>query len=642
MFQEQFEELKHTGKLPTPVGVGLRILMLTRSEDCSIDDIVSTVQADPALSGRVLKLANSVLSAGVQASTTTREAAVRLGLRTVCNVALGFTLISGHRSGRCAAFDYNRYWSWSLASAVAAQRLASEIPQVSPAEAFTCALFARIGELALASVYPEEYARVLKQLEEDHSLDLAELEQEAFCIEHREVAAAMLEDWGLPAFFSEVVLHHDAASLPEKLDSPRSATLLRLLAVASGIAEVCLAEAPVQPTLWRSVREEAYELGLEPEDFQRIYDEIGARWKEWGALLSVPADFRATGRELEGAAATGFHREAPELTDARAPLRILAVDDDPVSLKLLVLLLERNGHQVHTAQNGRAALALALEEAPQMVITDWLMPEMDGLELCKRLRSTEAGRDLYILVLTGRGEEERIVEAFEAGADDYIVKPVSSKLLLARIRPGQRVIHLQEKLLREVQNKEDANRRLSIERRKFKVASMTDALTELPNRRYAMKRLENEWAASVRAGVPLSLILLDLDHFKEVNDQHGHDVGDLVLRSTARAIKEVVRRSDTCARLGGEEFLVICPGTAVQGAFHLAERIRAAIEANQAREQGFDGRVTASLGVSTRSPDTDSISTLLKAADEAVYLAKNLGRNRVEIAPSRDSGRRTA
>jgi PleD family two-component response regulator len=127
-----------------------------------------------------------------------------------------------------------------------------------------------------------------------------------------------------------------------------------------------------------------------------------------------------------------------------------------------------------------------------MVVTDWLMPEMDGIELCKRLRATEAGSDYYILILTGRTEEERIVEAFDAGADDYLVKPWSPKVLLARIRPGKRVIELTQELRSENREKDAANKRLAVEKRRFKVASMTDALTELPNRRGAMKRLEKD------------------------------------------------------------------------------------------------------------------------------------------------------
>jgi diguanylate cyclase (GGDEF)-like protein len=299
---------------------------------------------------------------------------------------------------------------------------------------------------------------------------------------------------------------------------------------------------------------------------------------------------------------------------------------------------------VTTACNGQEALTIALETPPQMVVTDWMMPGMDGVELCRRLRSTEAGRDLYILILTGQNEEERIVEAFEAGADDHVPKPFNPKLLLARIRPGIRVIQLQERLQGEVREKDVAKARLAIEARKFKHASMTDALTELPNRRYAMKRLEKEWATSERSGLPLSVILLDVDRFKAVNDTYGHDVGDQVLISTARAVHKVLRTSDTCTRMGGEEFLVICPGTPLEGALQLADRIRLAVEGTQVPMPAFtQGRVTISLGVSCSSAaGIDSIDVLLKSADEGVYQAKRLGRNCVALTPNSQAGRKSA
>ena len=642
MLHEQFEELKNSGKLPTPSGVGLRILVLTRSEDCSLDDIAKVIQADPALTGRILKLANSAVSGGIQPATHVRDAGVRLGLRTVCSVALGFSLISGNRTGRCSAFDYDGYWSWSLASAVAAEHLSRELRLGSSGEAFTLGLLVRVGRMALASVHASAYARLLERLAADRSLDLAHLEREAFCIQHREVAAAIAEDWGLPAVFSEVLLHY-GLRIPETLDWPESRSYLRLLGTSAHLADV-LVGGTESSALWPAAREAMVEVGIAREDVQRCYDEIGNRWKEWGQLLHVPADFVQRKQEIErrSEAAAPVPEEPPK--ESPASLRILVVDDEPTSLHLVRALLERAGHQVVTAKNGHEALALALADPPQMVVTDWMMPGMDGVELCKRLRSTEAGRDLYILILTGQNEEQRIVEAFEAGADDHVPKPFNPKLLAARIRPGIRVIKLTEELKAENRKKEDANRQLAIEKRRFKQASWTDSLTKLRNRRYAMERLEKEWATSKRSHLPLSVILLDIDKFKDVNDTYGHDVGDEVLRSTAHAVQRVLRTSDTCTRMGGEEFLVICPGTPLDGAMQLADRIRLAVEGNEVPLPAFtQRRVTISLGVSCNAVrGCDTIDVLLKTADEGVYLAKRLGRNRVALAASAQNGRKTA
>ena len=356
------------------------------------------------------------------------------------------------------------------------------------------------------------------------------------------------------------------------------------------------------------------ELGIAREECQRHYEEIGDRWKEWCQLLHVPADFSQRASQIESRLTAATPAKDETAKEVHSSLRILVVDDEPTSLHLVRALLERSGHQVVTARNGHEALASALANPPQMVVTDWMMPGMDGVELCKRLRSTEAGRDLYILILTGQNEEQRIVEAFEAGADDHVAKPVNSKLLLARIRPGIRVIHLQEDLQGKVREKDEANRLLAIEKRRFKEASWTDSLTKLRNRRYAMERLEKEWATSKRSHLPLSVILLDIDHFKNVNDTYGHDVGDEVLRSTAGAVQHVLRTSDTCTRMGGEEFLVICPGTPLDGALQLAERIRAAVEANKVQLPVFtQGHVTISLGVGCNTAaGSDSMIPALK------------------------------
>jgi len=638
MFQEHFEELKSTGKLPSPSGVGMRILVLTRSENCSLDDIAQTIQADPALTGRILKLANSALAAGVQPTASVREAGVRLGLRTVCNVALGFSLIAGNRAGRCKQFQYDRYWSWSLASAVAAEKVSRELRLGVPGEAFTLGLLARVGRLALACVHPSEYGRMLDRLQGEDSQELARQEHDVFCINHREVASAMATDWGLPQVFAEVLLHHELR-IPETLDWTESRDYLRLLHAAARVADVMVGGDDAE-AIWPAAREALVELGVPRDECQRIHDEVGDHWKEWGTLLRVPADFR----QGQALSTTESAPAVPGTDPSKQGVRVLVVDDEPTSLRLVQALLQRAGHSVVTACNGEDALNSALENPPQMVVTDWMMPGMDGVELCRRLRETDAGRDLYILILTGQNEEQRIVEAFEAGADDHVAKPINSKLLMARIRPGIRVIRLQERLQGEVREKEEANAHLAIEKRRFKIASMTDSLTELPNRRYAMKRLEKEWATSERSGLPLSLILLDIDYFKRVNDTFGHDVGDQVLCSTARSVHRVLRTSDTCTRMGGEEFLVICPGTPQEGALQLAERIRVAVESTLVPIPAFtQGNVTISLGVACNAaPGIDSIDTLLKAADEGVYQAKRSGRNCVSLPPALGGERKSA
>lgn len=643
MRNEHFEELKHTGNLPSPSGVGMRILVLTRDEECEIEEIAKAIQADPALTGRIIKLATSVQSQGIGGSVATvKEASVRLGLRTVTNVALGFSLVSGNRVGRCERFDYDAYWSWSLACAVSAQILSEELGIAHPAEAFTCGLLSRIGRLALASVHPTTYARLLDEVEKT-SIDLAIAERREFSVDNRWVAGAMLSDWGLPTSFAEV-----ASSLDERtpqFEDPSSYELLRLLRAAGSVAEVCSTHREGQPGHLDALRQVCKELEIPAADFCRAFDRIVGSWKEWGEVLEISTNevmsFEELERKAEQAQTQAQASAAPDApkTPAGSRLRILAVDDDQVSLKLLVRQLSRAGHLVVTASNGKEALAVALQTNPQIVVTDWMMPEMDGLELCKALRRIRTGRNLYILILTGRAEEDRVVEAFEAGVDDYVVKPFKPKLLLARIRGGERVVRLQERVERYIETQKEQLAKLEVQRRKLKTAAMTDALTELPNRRYAMKRLEVEWANCSRSGSPLSVIMLDIDKFKSINDGFGHAVGDAVLQSTARAIVRTLRKGDTCARIGGEEFLVICPGTDGEGAMQAAERIRMAVEGNKIVAGDFDGVITASLGVASWTSEIESIDMLLRVSDEAVYEAKAQGRNQTVVGRPQDRRR---
>lgn len=617
---EHFEELKHSGQLPTPAGVGMQILVLTQNEDCSMDEIVRAIQVDPALTGKIVKLASSVQASGSLTVSTVKEAAMRLGTRTVSNVALGFTLVSGNRSGRCRAFDYDGYWSRSLATAVAAQVIARELKLAEPVEAFTCGLLVRIGELALATLHPTEYAGVLERWQRGSQADLSHLERESFRIDHKELAQALLEDWGLPKHYAQVAGAFDPDLAPEPLGCDTADLFLRIIRGAASIADVCLSDEERQPYRLEGLRDVCASLGVGAAGFCKLFDKVAPEWRDWGRVLKVPTRSVTSFAELEDRAGRLGVAGAKESAFGSG-LRILAVDDDPVSLRLLVQHLLRAGHYVLTATDGREALAVTLEQNPQIVVTDWVMPEMDGLELCKALRRNGDCRNIYVLILTGRAEEDRIVEAFDAGVDDYVTKPFNSRVLLARIRGGQRVVQLQEKVeqrnreLLELYNKE------ARQARKERHAAMTDSLTELYNRRYAMKRLEMDWANSTRSGQPYSVIMMDIDRFKHVNDTCGHAVGDQVLVATARAIKDGLRRGDVCARIGGEEFLVLCPNTDGAGAALVAERIRRNVR--ETVRYGEDATpVTVSLGVAMRTPDLPSFEVLLKLADEAVYRAK--------------------
>jgi len=313
-------------------------------------------------------------------------------------------------------------------------------------------------------------------------------------------------------------------------------------------------------------------------------------------------------------------------------LKILVVDDIPDNVKLLAYDLEDAGYEVITAYNGKEALEKIHAEGPSIVLTDWMMPVMDGLELCRVIRSSEAVGFIYIIMLTAHSDKDRLVEAFEAGADDFLSKPFHPSELMARLGAGVRIVKLEADLAKHRLEVHKANAELVSLNERLDTLATTDELTGLANRREAMRRLDESWAASQREQRPLSCILFDIDHFKRCNDTYGHDAGDAVLRETAAVITRIARTNEHPSRFGGEEFLMVCPSSTPAEAAKAAERIREAVAAHVVHCNGNDISVTISLGVASRSTGAETPEELIKQADEALYQAKESGRNKVCVA----------
>jgi two-component system, cell cycle response regulator len=311
---------------------------------------------------------------------------------------------------------------------------------------------------------------------------------------------------------------------------------------------------------------------------------------------------------------------APDLSGAS--FRVLAAEDNPVFQSMLRTLLTRWGYRAQIARDGREAWdILQKPDAPQMLILDWMMPGMDGVELCRRVRAAAREPYTYILLLTARSESQDLVDGIEAGADDYLTKPFNSHELRARLRAGIRILELQ--------------RQLVLTREALREQATHDGLTGLLNRSSILALLERELSRSQREAQPLSLLVVDLDRFKEINDNHGHLAGDAVLQQTAAQMKSSIRGYDALGRYGGEEFLVVLPGCSGEDAVVHAERIRKGVAGMTALSDSLQLSVTCSIGVSFRStPGTGDARALVREADEALYLAKNRGRNRVELSES--------
>ncbi|MFZ0734872.1 MAG: diguanylate cyclase [Candidatus Sulfotelmatobacter sp.] len=297
--------------------------------------------------------------------------------------------------------------------------------------------------------------------------------------------------------------------------------------------------------------------------------------------------------------------------------KILVADDSPMYRKLLQDTLAREGYAVVLAEDGRQARNALSEHHPPLVITDWEMPDTTGIDLCKQIRLTE-NFYTYIILLTGKAEKEKIIEGLAAGADDYLTKPVHSGELLARVGVGRRVSELH----RQIQAKNILLEELSL----------TDPLTGLPNRRAIEPWANREISGAMRHGFPFWVVMADLDHFKSVNDTYGHEAGDIVLKRFAELLKTNTRASNMCARLGGEEFIVVLTHINSAGVKIAIERIRSQFEKQTFNFGGASLRVTASFGIAGLGNAPSNLEQLLRVADAAVYRAKENGRNRAECA----------
>lgn len=652
MITRAFEDLRLSDSLPTPTGVGMRILELTRTENYSAEEMAQVLRTDPSLTSRILKLSNSADRSGVEPCTTVQDALMRLGGRTVRDLALAFSLISSRRGDTCPGFDYDHYWGRSLARAVAAQALATHMGHSRPQEAYVCGLLAEIGALALASVHPQAYGKLLAEDCVPGRAALRAREQEAFDIDHAQAAACLFSDWGLPEHLGSAVL--DAFGGTETQDAAATG-LARVLVAAEQLAEGMSAPRGRGQAAWSETLATldalAETLGQDSDQFAALFDGCSRSWVGWGRLLGIPtADPRglaqlrawataAPSRRVSSEEASPAVTAVPSEATGRDPIqevserfRVLVVDDDPVSLRLASHLLSADGYEVLEAQGGAEGVRMALEHVPDIVLSDLAMPEMDGFELCRALRQTEVGSRMFIVLVTAHEEDETIVKAFDVEADDFIVKPYLPRVLCARIRGGVRATRLQRKVALDRQKLETQKAELGRLNRKLQIASLTDPLTGLPNRRHAMNRIQQSWAESPEQPRALSLAILDVDHFKRVNDEHGHDVGDLVLIEVARTLASVQQGRCEVCRLGGEEFIVVLPGVGEAKAAELAEGWCRAVEARVARATGLPRPLTVSVGVASRRVDTLDSDQLMKAADQALYAAKDGGRNRVVVA----------
>jgi diguanylate cyclase (GGDEF)-like protein len=305
---------------------------------------------------------------------------------------------------------------------------------------------------------------------------------------------------------------------------------------------------------------------------------------------------------------------------AGSQIQVLLVEGNQLLRHIMSDFIIASGCRVFTAGSGKEALELIDREQIQIVLADTIVPDMDGLELCRTIRQRRSDHYTYLILVTGRGSREDMIAGLEAGADEYLVKPVNQAELTARLKIAQRILDLERNLRRSL---------AEISR-----LSLRDPLTEVYNRRFMIERFPQEIKRAYRYERPLSVLILDLDHFKKINDGYGHAAGDRVICHCAEVLNAVVREDlDWVVRYGGEEFVVVLPETDLEGGMAVAERIRQQISAAILPDPAGGIHVTASCGVASLnqfpSQRRCGVEALLEAADRCLYLAKSEGRNRV-------------
>ena len=453
----RLEEIRTGSDLPSPKGIAIRVIELTRIDDVTNQEVAHAIKTDPTLSSRLIKAANALVAYQTRPIASVVDAVSVLGFNKVRQLVLGLSVMDSSRTGACSKFDYQNFWARSLLSAIVAQNLVLNSGIGSAEEVFVLGLLGQIGRLALASACPVEYARVLDSAMQAGNAEIVRLELAEFGFDHNQLTQAMLADWGMPQVFQQVALHHENPGLSNIAEDSRNWRLLNILHIADMFSRVCLTPEVQRRAMVPRLILVASSLGVEMDALARLGDKTVQEWHEWSKLCGIATQPLPPFEEL--LAAVPLVPGMLDIEDASTAgagtfykLRVLLVDDDQAILLLVKKLLEKAGHTVRTAGNGLEGLGLIADFMPQLIITDWSMPTMNGIEFCQALRQNPAWRNIYVFIMTAKEGLDSLVEAFEAGVNDYITKPVRARVLVARLRAAQRVVQLQEELAHDREN----------------------------------------------------------------------------------------------------------------------------------------------------------------------------------------------
>lgn len=623
------KKLKNSTLLPSPKGITRALLEVCQKKNATLNEIAKLIQTDSTLSRCLIQRVYTTTELSYDMSALS-EAAFRVGLPIVKQLAIGISLIDQYQSGSCKGFDYKGFWSHSLLMALAMQELGKTIRVCAPDELFACGLIARIGCLALAASYPDEYGLLIEKQKLAPNISLAALEQQYLQTDHNELTAAMLIDFDVPTILVESVYYHEAPTESGFSEGSGPFQLVSLIHLAKQIADFGLASEAERSARTSELMLLGGKIGLDTESFGNLIDRIAQEWLSFGKLLQISTFALPPFHKIVSASSP-----RPENVTDTSSLQVLLVEDDPSSRILAEGVLSNIlGHNVYSASDGKQALSLAMEIKPDIIITNWDLPILDGLELTRSLRAADWGQNIYIIMLTSHEDDKEIVEAFEAGVNDFVTKPIEIRTFRARLRAAWHYRKLQESWERDRAHLKRFAAELAITNRKLEHAALTDMLTGIPNRRAGMRSLAGAWNTASRSGESMAVMLIDIDHFKKINDTYGHAIGDKVLKEIAVSIQKITRKGDTFCRMGGEEFLMICPNgcTNKKSAFFLAERLGQHVRMQEINIDEVTIKISISIGIALKDSHMSNEEQLINAADKALYAAKNAGRNRAYLS----------
>jgi diguanylate cyclase (GGDEF)-like protein len=624
----RYVKLKASGRLPSPKGLALSIVRLLQQDDYKISDLVRLVQSDPVIAGELLKFSNAASYGHGRPIISLSDAVSILGTVRVRMLVLALSVLHDHRSGQCPQFNYERFWSRALATAISAQALASHA-KINADENFTAGLLCTLGELALASIFPDRYGEIISSSDLDTS-KRADLEREVFGNDHREINATLLLEWGLPEVLVNAIYFCEAPDEADFQEGSRIHGLTLSLHIALVMADICVADAAARWSLLPNLYAEAAKLGISKEEMNSMAEGITANWMKWGELLKIQTQEIISFTELLASSQPREQKNDSVACPWPNDKSLLLICKESSESAAITAHLKMSSIAVRYVSDLAEGLTIALLEKPNLILTEMTAQGIDRTEFCKALRSNSYGRSAYVIFIVDSEENGIHDRAIDMGADDILVRPLTPFSLQSKLREAFAVIQLKNELIKERNSLVNSADEWAKTNRRLTQVAMTDPLTKLSNRLHGMDAFSAEWELAKGENRPLSCLIIDIDHFKNINDTYGHKAGDAVLVMLAIILRACARSEDLVFRYGGEEFCMICPGATLEMAGLIAERIRQDVEGQSFQFSEMKIAITVSIGVAARTPKHADKEALIHDADSAMYHAKNSGRNRVE------------